>query len=76
MSACREGTYPNNKRRAGNYRAYHRDCFRRRQEKDRCECVVRMHPNKPTIPAKYDVIVLSLGEQLKMPNSVTVTEAG
>jgi hypothetical protein len=63
MSACRERTNPNNERRAGNYRAYHRDCFRQRQQQDRCESVVRMPPDKIDDPAKYDVIVLSSREQ-------------
>src|ERR1700720_4801979 len=52
MSACRERTNPNNKCRARNYRAYHRDCFRQRQQQDRYESVVRMPPDKIDDPGK------------------------
>jgi len=52
MSAGRERTNPNNKRRAGNYRAYHGDCFRQRQQEDRRESVVRMPPDKINDPGK------------------------
>ena len=67
MSACREGANPNNKCRAGNDRAYHRDCFRQRQQEDCCESVVRMPPTKSTIQEKYDVIVCLYGNNMSSP---------
>lgn len=72
MSAARERTNPNNKRRAGTYRAYHGDCFRQRQQKGRRESVVRMPPDKINDPGKNDVIVLSSCQQHE---SVAVIQA-
>ena len=63
MSPCREGTNPNNKRRAGNDRAYHRDCFRQRQQEDCCDSVVRMPPDKVDDPGKIRRHRLSSCEQ-------------
>jgi hypothetical protein len=63
---------PNNKRRARNYRAYHRDCFRQRQQQDRCESVVRMPPDKIDDPGKIRRHCLSSREQHDVPESVAM----
>jgi hypothetical protein len=63
MSACREGTNSNNKRRAGNYCSYTGIASDNASKKIAVRAYCGCRPIKSTIPIKYDVIVLSSCEQ-------------